>query len=351
MTRSKKVRYRLEWLALSIGMKLVPLLARRVCSAFGQLLGSLGYFFDAKGRAVALANIECALGNDYDAKQRQAIVRRSYRIFATTLVDSLWSSRLTHHNFRRYIELEGFDRVLKESNQLRSAIAISVHYGNIEWLSLSIGLLGYPADIVAERPKNPLLEPLMQGARNHSGNAIIPRQGAIARLYRTLRRGGRAAILIDLNVRPTQPAVVIDCFGLETCVTLAHAWLHQRAGATLIPAHCEPLSGGRWRVVCHPRIEISPDATATEIAQACWNAFEPIIRRDPAPWLWMYKHWRFRPETTTRQYPFYANLSSHFEKLKKRLREEPRPSTVKTSLVGRGAPANPPAKRPPFAAR
>lgn len=322
----KRIRYRLEWFALTAAMSVGPLLPRRICYMLGRVLGTLGYLFDAKGRAVALANVECAFGNDFDAKQQRAIVRRSYCIFTTTLIDLLWSSRLNRENFGRYIEMANLERAKAESDNFRSAIAASIHYGNFEWMSLAWGFLGYPCDLVTERQKNSLLEPLMQRARKRSGHAAIPRKGAIMRLYKTLRRGGRAAILIDLTVRPTQSAVVIKCFGLETCVTLAHAWLHQRAGASIVPAHCEPLPGGRYRIVCHPRVEVSPGATATEIAQACWDAFEPVIRRDPAPWLWMYKHWRFQPETSERKYPFYANKAFQFEKLKRRLRAEQQPA-------------------------
>jgi Kdo2-lipid IVA lauroyltransferase/acyltransferase len=329
MTRlgRKKIRYRLEWLALAAAMCVGPLLPRRICYALGRGLGTLGYFFDAKGRAVALANVESAFGDEYDRAQRRAIVRRCYRIFATTLIDLLWASRLTQNNFQRYIEVVNLERAKTESDNFRSAIAASIHYGNFEWMSLAWGFLGYPCDLVTEWQKNSLLEPLMQRARKRSGHAAIPRKGAIMRLYKTLRRGGRAAILVDLTVRPTQAAVVINCFGLETCVTLAHAWLHQRAGATIIPAHCEPLPGGRYRIVCHPKVEVSSDATATETAQACWDAFEPVIRRDPAPWLWMYKHWRFQPETSERKYPFYANKAFQFEKLKRRLRAEQQPAS------------------------
>ena len=315
--RRKKIRQRLEWLALSTGMTVVPLLPRRLCYGLGQMLGALGYFADVKGRAVALANIEAALG--CSGKESRRTAQGSYRTFACTLIDLLWSSRLTPENFRRYIDIEGLERAEAEAGERRSAIVISIHYGNFEWLSLAMGFLGYAADIVAERQKNPLLEPLMHRARNRSGHTVIPRKGAVVRLYKTLRRGGRVAILIDLNVRPTQPALIIQCFGLETCVTIAHAWLHERSGAAVIPAHCEPLPGGRYRVVCHPKIEIPPGATATEIAQASWDSFEPVIRNNPAPWLWMYKHFRFQPKTSPRKYPFYANTSPHFEKLKRRL--------------------------------
>src|SRR5437762_1594884 len=122
-------------------------------------------------------------------------------------------------------------------------------------------------------------------------------------------------LLIDLTISAKLPAVAIKCFGLERCVTFAHVWLHQRTGAPLINVHCEPLPGGRYRVVFHPRIEFPAGASLQEMAQAGWAQFEPVVRKNPAPWLWMYKHWRYRPlAANPAAYPFYANISEDFER-------------------------------------
>jgi hypothetical protein len=62
-------------------------------------------------------------------------------------------------------------------------------------------------------------------------------------------------------------------------------------------------------------LEIAAGASIHEIAQACWDQFEPYVRQNPAPWLWMYKHWRYRPiAAKPEQYPFYANISPEFER-------------------------------------
>ena len=55
--------------------------------------------------------------------------------------------------------------------------------------------------------------------------------------------------------------------------------------------------------------------THQQIAQACWNSFEPYVRKNPGPWLWMYKHWRYLPSKPNRPYPFYANFYRPFEDL------------------------------------
>ena len=320
--RLKHLRHRAEWFFLRMGGGIVPLLPRSLCYQLAQFLGAIAFLIDRRGRGVALSNLEVALGRELSPPERRRIARKSYQSFATTLLDLLWSPRLNKNNFRRYLDIENLERAERDAGVARSGIVASIHYGNFEWLSLAMGFLGYPADIVAEAQKNSLINPLLENARIRSGHNVIPRKGAIMRLYKTLRRGGRVALLVDLTVRPKTPSVVIECFGLKTCVTLAHSWLHQRTGAPIIPAHCEPLPGGKYRIVCHPKIDLPSKASATEIAQACWDCFEPVVRENPGPWLWMYKHWRYRPSDAQREYPFYANRQPHFEELTKRLQRE-----------------------------
>ena len=149
--------------------------------------------------------------------------------------------------------------------------------------------------------------------RESSGHRVIPREGAILQLYKTLRRGGRVAILTDLTIPAQFPTVAIDCFGLKTSVTSAHAWLHERTGVPIVPAHTQPLPGGCYRLVFHPKITNTAGMTPQQIAQACWNSFDPYVRKNPAPWLWMYKHWRFRPAHPDRPYPFYSNFYRPFQ--------------------------------------
>ena len=111
--------------------------------------------------------------------------------------------------------------------------------------------------------------------------------------------------------------MVIECFGLKTIVTVAHAWLQRRTGVPIIPVYCEPLPDGRYRLVARPKVQPPGDATHQEIAQMCWDAFEPVVRRNPAPWLWAYKHWRYRPAGES-GYPFYAQASPAFDQIASR---------------------------------
>jgi KDO2-lipid IV(A) lauroyltransferase len=267
---------------------------------------------DRHGRKVALSNLEVAFGDRLRLGERERIARESFQNFARTMLDLLWSPRLTAGNFSKYIELENFEETARHGPE-RSIIIACYHYSNFEWLSLACGFLNLQGSIISQEFKNSLLDPIFKHLREQSGHELIPRQGGIVRLYKVLRRKGRTALLVDLTLHPKMPSVAIDCFGLKTSVTSAHAWLSEQTGAPIIPAHTEPLPNGRYRLVFHPKIETA-GRSYQQIAQACWNSFERYVRQNPAPWLWMYKHWRYKPATADRSYPFYARPHRRFDK-------------------------------------
>jgi KDO2-lipid IV(A) lauroyltransferase len=312
----KRTRYRLEWLGLVLVAKTVPLLSRSLCLHLAQFLGAVIFVLDRHGRKVALSNLEVAFGEEMSSETRERVARESFQYFARTMLEFFWSPRLTRDNISRYVEFENFDEIARVTGPERSFIMACYHYGNFEWLSIAGGYAGIIGTIISQEFKNGLLDPIFKQLREGTGHhEFVPRERGLLRLYKALRRKRTTALLVDLTIPPGQGAVAIDCFGLKTSVTAAHAWLHKQTGVPIIPAHCQPLAGGRYRIVFHPHIADTATMTHQEIAQACWNSFEPYVRADPAPWLWMYKHWRYRPAHSTRPYPFYAQVSERFERL------------------------------------
>jgi Kdo2-lipid IVA lauroyltransferase/acyltransferase len=317
LSRWKRTRYRLEWLGLSLATKLIPLCSRKACYRLAQVAGGLLSFLDRRRYHVALSNLEVVFGNQLSARERRKIARDAFQYFARTMIDLLWSPRLTQLNFLWYIELQNVEETMRDTGPERSFIVACYHYGNFEWLSLAGGFLELKGTIISQEFKNSSLDPIFKKLREQSGHELVPRERGIMRLYKVLRRKGRTALLVDLTVPPSQGAVAIDCFGLKTCVTSAHAWLNERTSVPIIPAHCEPLPNGRYRLIFHPKISNTVGMTHQQIAQACWNSFEPYVRKNPAPWLWMYKHWRYLPANADRPYPFYASFYRPFEDMLK----------------------------------
>jgi Kdo2-lipid IVA lauroyltransferase/acyltransferase len=303
--------------------KILPRLPRKVCFHLANALGRLVATLDFTGREVARSNLQVVFGDALPVAEREQIAKQSYCHLARTMTDLLWSPRLTKENFQRWFEIENLREAMSEIDPRQSCIFATIHYGNFEWAAKAMGLCGVPLLILAQEFKNPLLDPIVADLRRHSGHEIAGREGGMVRMFKALKRGEHVAILSDLTLRPTQPSVAIDCFGLKTCVTYAHAWLHKKTGAPIVPLHCEQLPEGKCRLVVQRKLEIAPDATETEIAQACWDRFEPLIRKKPAAWLWMYKQWRYKPSRADRPYPFYSNTSYYFDQLLAQKHETP----------------------------
>lgn len=334
MSRWKSFRYRLERRALDAFAWLIPRLSRRHCVKLGLVLGDLAYALDARGRAVAHANLECVFGDRFSPEQRRGLVRSSYRNFVQTMLDLFWGRNLTAANHAQWLRLEGFEQLRERHARSRGgSILFCVHQGNWEWGSLAFGFAGLPTIIVAENFKNRLLTEIFNGLREVSGHQIIPQENSMLRLLKTVKRGGSTGLLLDLNLRPSQSATIIEAFGspgLGMCVTFLHALLAQRAGTLLFPVETQPQSDGTCRVIAHPPVEWPAGASVREIAQRCWDAFEPIVLARPGEWLWPYKHFRYRPHDPPRPYPFYANESPKFQKLRRAVmapREENQPSS------------------------
>src|SRR5690348_1765303 len=100
----KRVRYRLEWLGLLLATKLIPLCPRRVCYHLANTAGWLLSFVDRTRYDVAVKNLEVAFADQFSDRERRKIARQSFQHFARTMIDLLWSPRLTQQNFSRFIE-------------------------------------------------------------------------------------------------------------------------------------------------------------------------------------------------------------------------------------------------------
>ncbi|MDQ6766184.1 MAG: hypothetical protein M3Z22_08815 [Verrucomicrobiota bacterium] len=329
----KRIRHRAEWLAIRTLAWVVPLLPRRVCHLLADAFGAAAAYVHWPGRRVALENLRAAFGSETPRSDYALLVRQSYQHFARAMADLFWSPRLTAENVCEIFDLSDLDRLRQMPGEGEGMIFACLHYGGFEWIALALGLSGFQCTVVTQAFKNSLLDSTFNSLREVSGHQTIRREGAMLRLYKALRGGRCVTLAVDLTISAKLPSVPITCFGMETCVTFAHAWLHKRTGAAIIPTHCEPLAGGRYRLVLHPPLLVAPEATHQQIAQVCWECFEPVIRHNPAPWLWMYKHWRYRPDHASERYPSYANSSPHFDRLLARTTRETPDVSAETNVA------------------
>lgn len=315
-----RVRHAVEWAAVAVlraAARRMPLGLLRLSA---DLIGTLAASLDYRGAPTARENLRVVFGSRFTPRQRRALVRASYRHFARIFLEMFWNPNLTPELSRRWCPMVFEDEAATEAASRAGGIFITPHYGNFEWLAIAWSHLGHPLTIIAQDFKNPRITPIFAADRSVSGNHIVSQQGALLKLLRALKRGEQVALLPDLTTSPRHNAAIIRTFGLKASVTSLPASLAVRTGCPVVPAISIPQPDGTY--LCHiGRPMHFPDGTSlATAAQACWDVFEPVIRRHPASWLWMYKHWRFLPiGASPASYPDYANRSSYFDKLEREM--------------------------------
>ena len=313
------MRYKLEWFGVQMLYTLIPLLPRKIAHGISQWLGLLGFAADKRGRNTAIENFALIFGKEKTDAEIRELAKRSYQSFTQTVVDQFWSKRLNPENIDSYCSIETEDWDTINEAKKTGAIWVTPHYSNFEWLALSMGFRGYSFTIVAQDFKNESLTEIYKRNREVSGHKVISQRGALRQLLKGLQNKGNAAFLTDLTIPPSKAATIIECFGRKTSVTSIHAELMKRTGLPVIPGICIPRDDGSYVFKGFKALKFGPEDNEQTIAQACWNIFEPHIRENPAPWLWMYKHWRYLPKGEEDRYPSYARQNQQFDEACERI--------------------------------
>lgn len=318
----KQRRYKLEVWGCEFLAKTIPRLPRRSCVALGQLTGALGYWFDRRGRSVALENLRIVFGYDLPDRQLQLIAMRSYQNFARTMLDLFWSPRVNKTNYHMYLEVNGFKEALERSRLERRGVTfVCFHHGAWEWAPLAAESAGMQVHIVAETFKNKELTDVFVRLRSRGFHNVIPQENAFLKLLKRSLKGEHTALLGDLTVQPSQAAVILRTFQrdgepLEICATRMHAILAKRGRSLVVPVFSHPLPDGRCRVTALEPMEISEDELEETVTQRTWDILEKQILKCPELWLWAYKHLRYRPRAASRNYPEYAREFGPFEAIR-----------------------------------
>ena len=224
----KRARYWIEWLLVSLSVRLIPLMPLGLLRAISEFAASLVFIFDRKSRVVAVANLEMAYGSELTPKQRDLIAKRSFQAFGKNFLELFWTPRLTSDNLEKYVSAEDPHRLREISESETPYIAITPHFGNIELVGSFLGYRGKSCMVLSQPLKNERLTPIVRRLREGSGHRIVFPEKAVMHLLKALRNGTSVFLLTDLTLKLRDSAVVIGPWGaMEQWVqlrTICYAW-------------------------------------------------------------------------------------------------------------------------------
>ncbi len=112
-----------------------------------------------------------------DRAERAAIVRRSYRNLADTLMETFWGFGASAEAIKKRVTFENPGLVTACHDAERSVILLTAHYGNWEWLSLAAGAhFDMTIDVVYQPQRVAAFNDFLREARARFGSRFIPRK-------------------------------------------------------------------------------------------------------------------------------------------------------------------------------
>ncbi len=298
MTRRRSVgRTVRAWIALAVLTPLGLVLAylpTRLSLWVGARFGDLAWAALSGRRAVALENLERALGAETSAEERARIGRASFRHLGMNLVEAcIFFFRPPARLFSR-VELRGIDNLVGAAARGRGVLILTAHLGNWELLAASSTLTPVPPSAIVRPLDDPLLDAILERLRTRGGFEVIAKRDALADIRDALRRGRMIGVLLDQNASRRE-GVFAPFFGIPASTSKGLALIALRTGAPVVPSFIRREPTGGHVVEFHPALAPPVDNDPVAYTHTFNEVIEAAIRRVPDQWFWLHRRWKTRP--------------------------------------------------------
>ncbi|HEX8087362.1 MAG TPA: lysophospholipid acyltransferase family protein [Blastocatellia bacterium] len=289
----------LEFLPAWLLLKSLGLLPRRAAIFVGKIIARAAYRLQGRLQRTGHRNLALAMPG-LSAQERAAILAGVVDNLGRLLGEFSQFPKITSQNIRDLVVYDGFENYRRATEQGRGVLLLTGHVGAWELCAFAQGIYGRPLSFLVRPLDNPLLDRMIRGYRELSGNRTIDKNRAVKPVLETIRRGEDVGLLIDVNTVADQ-GVFCDFFGIPACSTTGLATFALRTGAPVIPGFLvwdERLKKHRLRF--DTEVQVIRTGDFKEEVRLNTALFTKVIehyaQKYPDQWLWIHKRWHTRPE-------------------------------------------------------
>ncbi|NOZ09557.1 MAG: lipid A biosynthesis acyltransferase [Gammaproteobacteria bacterium] len=285
-------RYLPSWMLLG-SMRLITLCPLPVLWALGWLIGETLYRFGHDRRHIANRNIERCLP-ELSTDGRQGLVREHFHAVGLGLLAMplpWWASRRRLTRLVRYQGRHHYDQALAAGKNI---ILLAPHFMGLE--SGLIMSTERPMMYMYQRPKNILIDTVIQRGRTRFGAELIERSGSLKGMFRKLKGGVPLCYLPDQNPGAKR-GIFVNFMGVTAATHQALGRFAKLADAVVIPCICTQRPFGRGYLITYkPPLENFPSGDPEKDTTHMNQAIEKAVRDDPAQYFWIHRRFKIQPE-------------------------------------------------------
>ncbi len=274
-------------------MRLLALCPLPVLWALGWLLGEAMFRFGRSRRHIANRNIERCLP-ELGPSTRQRLIHKNFHAVGQGLLAMplpWWISRCRLTRLVHYQDRHHYDHALAAGKNI---ILLAPHFLGLEFgLAMSIDR---PMMYMYQRPKNKLIDTIIQRGRTRFDAQLIERSGSLKGMFRRLKGGVPLCYLPDQNPG-TKRGIFVPFMGVQAATHQALGRFAELADAVVIPCICTQRPFGRgYNVTYKPPLENFPSGDPEADTAHMNRAIEEAVRENPAQYFWIHRRFKVRPE-------------------------------------------------------
>jgi KDO2-lipid IV(A) lauroyltransferase len=261
-------------------------------------VGRSFFHLSPRHRRIALSNLFRAFGPEVSLEDRWRIALSSFENMGLTLLETLHFPGLGADGLRNRIEIEGLWNLNKAACKNKGVLILTAHFGNWEFLLLTLGLMGFTGGAIFRPFDFKPLDDYITFIRTSTGARLIPKNRSMRKALAALHSREMLGILLDQNTI-LREGVFVDFFGHPACTDKGLALLALKSGAPVVPLFCLRLGNGRHKIIIQPEVELQRTGDKTKEVEdntaLFTRAIEDMVRAYPEQWLWIHQRWKQRP--------------------------------------------------------
>ncbi|MDD5409288.1 MAG: ELM1/GtrOC1 family putative glycosyltransferase [Candidatus Omnitrophica bacterium] len=263
----------------------------------GRRLGDLIYFFDAKHRAVAYANIRKAVAKNNDFQLASRLTRRAYQAFGQNLIEISFIPRINKRYLEKYIHIENRHFIDEAFKRGKGVIFLATHEGSWELSNIICANLGFPFMLFVRQQGFPRLNALLNSYRVKQGAKLIHKETGMRQLIEALKGNQSIGLTADQGGKNGE---IVKFFGKAASMSTGAVKLALKYDCSIIPVFYTRIKGPYTKVILDQVYTVTKSGNTEkdllDNLQRLVNIYEKYIRQYPYEYLWTYKIWKYGKE-------------------------------------------------------
>ena len=203
---------------------------------------------------------------------------------------------LTEKQMKEMIDCKNAELITEHYEKNRGVILLSAHFGNWEYIALSVSLqIGIPFHVIVKPQRNPYVTRWLEAVRTKWINKIIPSGISIRTVYKALIEKKIVAMVADQ--RGPKEGLKLDFMGRPALFFAGPAILSLKTGAPILYSIPVRQNDYSYKAEIHEisgeNLPENEEEAVLELTRRHKTYLEEFIEKNPEQWFWMHKRWKY----------------------------------------------------------